>query len=161
MSGVFLARRGHRRPRDGYDAVATTRLPDWKQRLRDAVDEARTKNFKYGTFDCALFAADCMLAMTGVDYAASVRGYTKKSEARAIIQAAGGMRELITQLMGQEPVDRHHARLGDLVLADIPVAEDEEGRTIGICLGATCAFAGRKGIVFHPRDTVVRAWRIA
>ncbi|MGA2650427.1 MAG: hypothetical protein ABSF28_07880 [Terracidiphilus sp.] len=51
---------------------------------------ARTP-FKWGTFDCALFAADGIKAMTGVDIAADFRGkYSTEEEAFALIKHITG-----------------------------------------------------------------------
>jgi hypothetical protein len=52
--------------------------------------------FKWGSNDCALFVADAVLAMTGVDIAADFRGYVDEPGAfqaiRAVIDAPAGSR---------------------------------------------------------------------
>jgi hypothetical protein len=50
------------------------RYEDWPQRLVAAIEAARGRPFSWGAMDCCLFAADVVLAMTGVDYAAGFRG---------------------------------------------------------------------------------------
>jgi hypothetical protein len=40
-----------------------TRREDWPSRLAAALEEARDKPFKWGSHDCGLFAADCVLAI--------------------------------------------------------------------------------------------------
>lgn len=50
------------------------RLPDWPERLSSFIAEARDKPFAFGSFDCAMFACNAVLAMTAVDIAAAYRG---------------------------------------------------------------------------------------
>ena len=51
-----------------------SRLPDWRSRLTVHLDTVARDAFSYGSHDCALFAAGCVQAMTGVDLAARYRG---------------------------------------------------------------------------------------
>lgn len=50
------------------------RLPDWPERLDQLIAARRDTQFLFGSFDCALFACDAVLAMTDTDIAASYRG---------------------------------------------------------------------------------------
>ena len=43
---------------------------DWATRLDKYFEDCATRSFEYGVFDCALFMADGVKAMTGVDVAA-------------------------------------------------------------------------------------------
>jgi hypothetical protein len=135
------------------------RFPDWPQRLAATLEAARTRTFSYGGFDCALFAADCVKAISGVDYAANLRGYRTQTEAYRIIAAHGGLEELLTSLLGA-PIHTAFAQRGDVVLAEIPVVE-QEGLSVGVCLGAFCAFPAGVGLTQHPRTVAKVAWRIA
>lgn len=53
------------------------RQPGWRERLNAVIEAARRKPFEYGVFDCALFQADCVEALTGHDFAAADRGKYK------------------------------------------------------------------------------------
>jgi hypothetical protein len=134
------------------------RYPDWPQRLSETIEAARIRTFTYGAFDCALFAADCVLAITGVDHAASFRGYDSRIAAYRIIAEHGSLAGLLTALLG-EPIEPAFAGRGDVVLAEIPVAEGE-GESVGICLGAFCAFPKDVGFALHPRTVAQLSWRI-
>ena len=60
------------------------RRPDWNAALRGYIDGCRAKPFVWGRFDCALFAADAVRAMTGANIAADLRGrYTSARTAAA------------------------------------------------------------------------------
>jgi hypothetical protein len=135
------------------------RYLDWPQRLAETVEAARTRTFEFGSFDCALFAADCVLAITGTDYAAPFRGYESKTAAYRIITEHGSLTGLLTSLLG-EPIEPAFARRGDVVLAEIPVV-DGEGESVGVCLGVSCAFPKDTGLVLHSRAVAKLAWRIA
>lgn len=138
------------------------RRHDWPQRLEECVDAARWRSFEYGAFDCCLFAADCVLAMTGTDCAAPFRGYESKIAAYRLIAEHGSLQGLLTSVLG-EPVQPAFARRGDVVIAEIATIEGD-AESVGICLGANCVFAGayphKQGIYFCSRDRARLAWRI-
>ena len=50
------------------------RREDWPERLLAFARSRERQPFVWGTNDCALFAADAALAMTGHDFAAPFRG---------------------------------------------------------------------------------------
>lgn len=69
-----------------------TRAEHWATRAYHQFLLARAKApFRWGVNDCALFAADGILAMTGVDIAAAFRGkYTDEASAMAAIRSVAG-----------------------------------------------------------------------
>lgn len=136
------------------------RLPDWPQRLDAAVNVASGRHFRYGTFDCCLFAADVVLAITGTDYAADLRGYKGRRGAREVMRANGGLVCLLSRLLG-ESLPAAHARRGDVVFGYVMTAENvvDEG-AVGICLGRLVVFAAPHGLAFHPRTVCLYCWRI-
>jgi hypothetical protein len=65
------------------------RLRDWQGRLARLFAERREASFEWGTHDCAMFAADAVLAVTGEDPAAEFRGkYKSESGAAKILKTA-------------------------------------------------------------------------
>lgn len=67
----------------------------------------RHKRFEYGVFDCCLFGADWIQAVSGYDPAEDLRGtYSTKGGAAKIILRAGGMKALLDARV--DPADRHH-----------------------------------------------------
>jgi hypothetical protein len=68
------------------------RSSTWLTHELDAyLRDAATKPFAWGTTDCCLFAADAVLAMTGVDIADDFRGkYGTQAEALALIKTVTG-----------------------------------------------------------------------
>jgi hypothetical protein len=49
-------------------------LLDWSERLTAVFVASRGRAFEYGEHDCCIFAADCILAVTGREVAAAWRG---------------------------------------------------------------------------------------
>lgn len=132
------------------------RLHNWPQRLAEAVTAANEKTFGYGLHDCCLFTADVVQAITGVDYAESLRGYTSEQEAYEIVEHYGSITAMVSALLGAEPIHPAHAMRGDVVLAEYGGRE-----TLGICLGAHCAFAQvGVGLRMLPRASASRAWSV-
>lgn len=131
------------------------RVHNWPIKLALAISEARTKEFKYGDFDCMLFAADIVKAMTGVDYAERFRGrYDSEKGAYEIIEEYGTPVDLLTAVIGSPPIHPAQAMRGDVVLAELPLP------TAGVCMGVACAFPTAKGLRFLPRSVITHAWRI-
>ena len=67
-------------------AIRAVRLPDWQTRLAAYFDENAGRPHQYGAFDCALFVAGAVEAMTGKDFGAPFRGKYRS--------AAGSIRAL-------------------------------------------------------------------
>lgn len=66
------------------------RRADWQESVIAYLNDCRNRVFEPGHYDCALFCAGAIEAMTGVDPAAGLRGIYDTEEAGfAIIRAAG------------------------------------------------------------------------
>jgi hypothetical protein len=131
------------------------RFPDWPKRLAEAVEAARARPFAWGSHDCLLFAADVVRAMTGKDLAAHGRGqYDSDVSALRLIHNYGGMVPLVSKSLG-DPVPVLRAHRGDVVMY-----RSELGPSLGVCLGAQCAFTGPTGLVFKQRKECELAWRV-
>jgi hypothetical protein len=131
------------------------RFEDWPARLDAAIDSARVKPFAWGGHDCALFAADVVLAITGKDFGAQWRGsYHSAAQAMRRLRPHGGLPGLVTKVLG-DPVKTEQAMRGDVVLMC-----GEQGPTLGICLGANCAFTGLEGLVFVTLRECEQVWHV-
>jgi hypothetical protein len=136
--------------------LPATRLPDWQPRLAALFAQRLAAPFEWGVHDCCLFAADAVLAVTGHDPAADLRGaYTCEDTAAPVLAANGGLAALA------------RARAGPAV----PVALAQAG-DIGLCLQAEpralalAVFGGNvwhapgpQGLVAHPAASISTAWR--
>lgn len=136
------------------------RLNDWQEKLAAEIKAARKKSFAYGAFDCALFAADCVRSITGVDYAAELRGYTSKTAAYRIVSQFGSMESMVSSLLGSDPIHPSFASTGDVVLATAPLAPDEQGECIGVCFGVRFYAPQGIGLCSLPMTHARLAWRI-
>ena len=132
------------------------RLPDWPARLDALIAAASGRRFRYGVFDCCLFAADAALAITGVDHAGPLRGYRGRRQAHAILKQAGGIAQLVTDRLGRGPIEAAQAQRGDVLLAYL----SNGAPALGICLGRLIAFPSSEGLAFHPLTVAHCAWRI-
>lgn len=132
------------------------RVQGWAEILFSGIESRRDTPFSWGSHDCCLFAADMALAITGIDYAAPVRGYTTREQAETIIALYGDMSGMVSQLLGAQPIPAASARRGDFVMARFG-----ESDAMGVCIGARCIFAAlRAGIVEHTMTVATCAWRI-
>jgi len=134
------------------------RRHDWQARLDAVLRAAETRPFAWGRHDCALFACDCIAAMTGEDPAARFRGrYRTARGAYGALRRIGGARDpgaLATKLLGAA-VSPAFARRGDL--AEV---ETDGGPALGIALGSVVALVAFEGLVRVGVDRARRAWRV-
>jgi hypothetical protein len=130
------------------------RRSDWQQRFADFFAERRSMPFAWGSNDCCLFAADAVLAMTDVDHAQDLRGYTSALQARRLIEDRGGLAQIATEALGP-PVAVVFAAVGDVVLMQ------NEGRDLlAICNGGVALAPGQNGIAVLGMDAALAAWKI-
>jgi hypothetical protein len=131
----------------------TSSLPDWPARLDAFLADRSRQPFEWGVNDCALFAADAVLAMTGVDFAVSFRGYRSGRGAGKLLRECRHLSGIASALLG-EPMEPGFAQRGDVVLVAGPARN-----SLGICLGAHYAGPGKFGVEYGPIDRALSAWR--
>lgn len=142
-----------------------TRYPDWPSRLEHFLLEEKDRVFRYGIFDCALFCAGAIEAMTGVDIALAYRkrGYTTRFEALNLAQdlAGDGTVQAIArkqaQIHGMPEVPVLMAKRGDMLLLKRP-----RDFSLGIVAldGQHALIAARRGWGPCSLDRVCCAWRV-
>ncbi len=140
------------------------RLDGWEAVLRETVERSRERSFEWGAHDCALFAADCVLAMTGTDLATAFRGKytTAAGSRRALIRLGeGSLEATVTAVLG-EPIAPALARRGDVVLfRSFPPDVPPEGiEALAVCLGEVAASPGPKAMTYVPMSEWLKAWRV-
>lgn len=135
-----------------------TRREDWPSRLAAALEEARDKPFCWGSHDCGLFAADCVLAMTDTDPAALYRGqYDDEAGARETMQrlSGGGLRAAWTAALGPAMNNTRMAKRGDVVLVEVGGVE-----ATGVVVGSRVACLSEAGLAMVPAHRIVAAWSV-
>ncbi len=134
-----------------------TRRKDWPSRFAALVEEARLRPFEWGVHDCCLWAADSVLALTGVDHALGLRGtYADALAARRVLDALGGYAGAAA-LAGPE-IAPALAGAGDVGLV---ASGAEDGVSLGVCTGIEWLCVGDAGLLRFPLASAQRAWRVA
>lgn len=134
------------------------RKADWEKRLMITIAAHKAAPFKWGVSDCALFAADCVEAMTGIDYAEDFRNRykTEKGAAKALKRyGEGDLVSTVEKYLNRVPGGLNYAQRGDVV-----AAETEAGVALGICLGTTSVFKTPDGVIGLPTSQCIAAWRV-
>ncbi len=143
-----------------------TRLPQWDTVLLPEFIEAnRHRSFAWGSWDCSLFAAEAIQAITGVDVGQEFRGRykTERSAMRTIKRVTGGCgveaaAAYVASAHGMAEIAHPRAAgRGDLVVAD------NAGRTVaGIVAqhGRSVLSVGEHGLTEIPLAAIKRAWRV-
>ena len=147
---------------------------NWPQKMHDYCKAVGKNKFAWGTFDCFLFCAGTVQAMTGEDFAAEFRGkYNEAGSAYSTLieSAGGGIEPLMQKLAGQfgwTETDVLHAQRGDVVLLAPECCNTDErfDGALGMCVGPLSLFVSEKGLraistIPAPGSrTVIKAWRI-
>ena len=122
--------------------------------LWPVLDQYSRVPFEYGQHDCCLFAARCLDAVYGGDYAARLsKCYRDKAGSRRFIAKHGGLVPAVSSFLG--PLQSGLPSRGDVTLV---VTEDGDG--VGVCCGATVAVAAEMGLAFYPLAAAKGFWRV-
>lgn len=133
----------------------TTRVRDWQSRLQACLAERWALPFAWGSQDCVMTAADCVLAVTGVDPAAAERGtYSTAKAAARVLKARGGLEAIAAAALGEE-IAPLMARPGDIGLLS-----NSGQPCLAVCSGSTWLAPGPNGIAAFDISTAVKAWRV-
>lgn len=139
------------------------RRAGWPAALAAFLAQRENRPFNWYDFSCALFGADWVLDLTGVDLAAEYRGPRTKRAALARLKkiSGGGVVEAATRALGEPLAVPALARRGDI--AAVPVDEDGcEVMFLGIVdpSGAQVAIGLREGLARVPLTMAVKAWAV-
>lgn len=132
------------------------RTENWPEKLLEQVDLARSAPFAWGAHDCCTFAADCVLAMTGVDPMERFRG-RYSSAAGAVKAGAKAGHATLADLWSAALPEISPALAGR---GDVVMFLSVEGLAIGVVTGHQAAAAGPDGLAWAPMDLWLRAWRV-
>ena len=111
--------------------------------------------FAWGSNDCALFAADCVQAVTGQDLAAELRGHKDARGAARTLRRHGGLAAIAARALGA-PCATVAAREGDVVL--MPVGKRV---ALAVCVsGAHAIGPTRSGLAIVPVADALHCWKV-
>lgn len=126
------------------------RLPDWEARLSAVLAEWSTRRFRWDG-DCARFAAATVIAVTGEDPLADLRGrYRTRREAMAILEEKP-MEARLDAMFPRVPIGL--AQRGDIALLD--------AMALGCVIGGDARGFGPDGVMdLMPRAEWLGAWGV-
>ena len=111
------------------------RHQDWPTRMDEALRDCAQREFRYGRFDCCVFVAYVLEAMTGHDYLAAWR-YSNRYEAQELVREYAGLEGAVSQELGA-PIPVKQAKRGDVVMVE------DDGGSLGICVGSDVLYPAR------------------
>lgn len=132
-----------------------SRPNNWQSRLQACIKERWRRPFTWGVQDCAMTAADCALAATGIDPAARYRGtYSDAMGAMRILNAVGGLAGLASTHLGSEIAPTQAA------VGDIGLSANQGNACLAVCGGTVWYGPGPNGLERITIDSIKRAWRL-
>lgn len=132
------------------------RRDDWRPALHEAVETTRREPFQWGERDCALFAADCVKAMTGIDLGFGFRGSYDDAAGAAKALRRAGFADL-PALVASFFDEIHPVRAG---VGDIAAIETAEGWALGVYGGPRVTVLRPDGLGSVDRSIVTKAFRV-
>jgi len=133
------------------------RVRGWEQALVATTTSKLRTPWGWGSHDCIMMAADCILAVTGEDLARDFRGrYDNEREAWGLL-ASLGFADIGALVRSRLPeIETREACRGDVVLMP-----GEQGEFVAICDGRTAVGPrAPRGINHNPMELATRAWRV-
>ena len=136
--------------------MSLARIPTWRVALHETIEAHRRLPFAWGQHDCALFVADCVRAMTGLDLATGFRGSysTPAGSVRALKRA--GFDDLVALAANFfEAIPPMMARAGDIAAIETP-----DGWAVGVVVGEQVLFLGSDGLGAVDRLSTTKAFKV-
>lgn len=138
-----------------------SRRSDWETRFNDVIARNSSRSHRYGQWDCLLFVAEVVKAITGKDYGRGHRGkYDSALGAAKHLKQhkADSPERYLDNLFPEKPIG--FAQRGDVALVEL-----EGQRLPGIVMGDDAAVVGEnieghEGLFRVPRAYWVKAWAI-
>jgi hypothetical protein len=125
--------------------------PGWQARLTDFLRANHGRPFAPGEWDCAIWAAGAVQAMTGEDHLRGLKGYRTIEEGKRRLQARGYDDHIAYVAAFLPEVPPAFAQPGDVAVI--------EGQSLGIVQGERVYCFGRNGFGVVPFTVIERAFR--
>ncbi|MEO9612641.1 MAG: hypothetical protein ABJG86_09690 [Nitratireductor sp.] len=133
------------------------RLPDWRARLSAYLDRVKHRPFDEVAFNCGLFPAGAVAAMTGIDFAADYRGYKTMAGQLRRLRREGFADHAALAGTVFETIHPSRARLGDLAAFAV---DDPLGVALGIVNGERSFVLRPDGLGTIATLTAQRAFKV-
>lgn len=139
------------------------RLHNWRTALTQTINDKRELEFKWGEHDCALWAASCVHAITGIDFAKDIRGtYTSPEGAyKQIIRVydCHQITEIFEKCLEGKPIHVASALPGDVMFRSSNMGGFDA--IVGICNGKSSLFlTEEQGLISIPTLELDGAYRV-
>jgi hypothetical protein len=128
------------------------KLPGWQARLTEFLRANYRRPFEPGRWDCAIWAAGAVQAMTGEDHLRGLRGYRSIAEGLRRLQARGYDDHVAYVAAFLPEILPSFAQAGDIAVLD--------GASLGIVQGEHVYCFGTNGFGVVPMTAAGRAFRV-
>lgn len=129
------------------------RRRDWPTHLHALVTARMRTPFAWGSHDCVLWVADCVMAITGLDLAAEHRGQYHTALGALRVVPEGGLAALVGQYL--PTLDVRRAVTGDIVLVRL-AGQD----SLAVVNGGAALGPGADGLEAVDLRAAVAAWKV-
>ncbi len=132
-----------------------TRHNDWRSRLAVYIARVQHQSFRPGQHDCALFAAGAVEAMTGVDLAEGMRGYSTIEQGQEFLRRHGFADHVDVAARRLPEVPPIMAQVGD-----VAAVSENGSAALGVVQGPMIYVLRLDGLGLVPLTSAERAFRV-
>jgi hypothetical protein len=118
------------------------------KKVADVINKNRGRELVLGEWDCCIFGADVILAVTGEDKMENFRGkYSSVKDYKKILRKmkVRSLLGAVTKVLGEPMQNKAKAWRGDIVF---------HNGNIGVCYGPTAYFIGEEDYVEIPMSEI-------
>lgn len=130
------------------------RTKTWQTDFWNFIEENRSRKFKWGEFDCALFAKRCIEIVTDRNIELDFNWHDEATAKDKILER-GGLREVVCGKLGSY-TNFANCSIGDIVLANLPIVGD----TLCVHDGVQILAPDETGLRRIPWQFAICGWRI-
>lgn len=136
------------------------KVPQWDTKLFNFLREIEQKTFKWGTWDCCIFALQSIEVMTDKKTVA-VTWKDKMSALRYIKKEGGSLKAIADKFVkqyGLETIQKSFITCGDIVLINEQETQED---LLGVCSGNLILCVAEGGVTYKPNEDAKKVWRIS
>ncbi len=138
------------------------KIAHWERHLVEYVEAKRNTPFRWGAFDCAIFAHEALAVQYGEIAIPHFAGRYKTAKGAARYLRSFFEVETLQDALSKYMIEVQpkFAQRGDIVSIRADSAIEGVGEALGVCLGANVAVTTLVGVAYMDRSSIGRAWRL-
>jgi hypothetical protein len=137
------------------------KVPNWRARYDQLIQDSQKQPFRWGEHDCAMFAAralDVQYDLGVVKFIQANHAYEGEDSAIQVIDEAGSLEHLVSDILGVDSVPPGLLSVGDVALYDY--GRPDFPHALAVHDGHQLLAPGENGLTYLRLDRALKGWRL-